>query len=120
MNQKNPEDITFQVTVGQLTLSSPLPGEDIHVTVCVGNMCKITCSGNLSEDHLTVTWNHPFLFSTSPFMMMEVAVCILPEELSTEWDKQPLGDKVVTDVAGLLGTTLGNAIYLDFLLVLQI
>ena len=76
---KKPEDITFQITgdvppnsqcvnmysplyvVGQLTISSCLPKEDFHVTVCVGDVSKITCSGDLSEDGLTVIWNHPFL-----------------------------------------------------------
>ena len=77
MDHKNPEDVTFQVTgelpltslhcahlsyvVGQLTLSSCLAKQDIRVTVCVEEVSKITCSGNLSEDGLTITWNHPFL-----------------------------------------------------------
>ena len=30
------------------------------------------------------------------------AICTLPKELTNEWDKQPLGDQIVTDVASLL------------------
>ena len=47
--------------VSQLTLSSPLTEEDIRVTVGIDDVSKITCSGEPSEDGLTVTWNHPFL-----------------------------------------------------------
>jgi len=102
MDHKNPEDNTFQVTVGQLTHSSQLSKAHIHVTVCVGDVSKTTCSGELSEDGLTVTWNHPFLFTATPSMDVGVAVCILPEELTSEWDKQPLGDRMVANVASLL------------------
>ena len=78
MSQKNLEDITFQATgtvpligqytrahfsfvVARLTISSRLPKQDIRVTIGVGDVSKITCSGELSEDGLAVTWNHPFL-----------------------------------------------------------
>ena len=47
--------------VSQLTSSSPLLKEDIRVTVGIDDVSKITCSGKLSEDGLTVTWGHPFL-----------------------------------------------------------
>ena len=51
--------------VAQLNLSSKLelPKNlmDIRVTVGVGDMSKITCSGEISKDGLVVTWNHPFL-----------------------------------------------------------
>ena len=51
----------FFYVVTRLTLSSRLPKQDIRVTVHVGDVSKITCSGKLSEGGLTVTWNHPFL-----------------------------------------------------------
>jgi len=50
MNWKKPGDITLQVTVNQLTLSSLLSREDIRVTVSVNDESKTTCSGKLSED----------------------------------------------------------------------
>ena len=57
---------SFLYIVGQLTLSSPLSTEqDIHVTVGVGDTSKITCSGDISEDGLAVTWNHPSLLLVS-------------------------------------------------------
>ena len=79
MNHKISGDISFQVTgmflltglfvcsahflykVNQLTLPSQLAKEDIRVTICVNKVSKITCSGEISEDGLTVLWNHPFL-----------------------------------------------------------
>ena len=81
MNHNESDNVTFQVTgmfplttrcpilmrthtfdiVGQLTVSFRLPKHDIRVTVGVGDVSKITCSGQLSEDGQTVTWNHPFL-----------------------------------------------------------
>ena len=51
----------FCFIVSQLTVSSPLGNENICVTVGISDIFKITCSGDLSEDGLTVTWNHPFL-----------------------------------------------------------
>ena len=78
MSQNN-KKVTFQVTgmfplagqyvhaysllyiVARLSLSSPLPKQDVRVTIRVGDVSKLTCSGQLSEDDLTVTWNHPFL-----------------------------------------------------------
>ena len=51
----------FSYVVGRLASSSCIPQEDICVTICVGEVSKITCSGNPSEDGLIVTWNHPFL-----------------------------------------------------------
>ena len=38
-----------------------LTEQDIHVTVAVGDVSKITCPGEQSRDGLIVTWNHPFL-----------------------------------------------------------
>lgn len=35
-------------------------------------------------------------------MTVGVFVCILPEKLTLEWSKQPLGDQMVTNVASLL------------------
>ena len=81
MNHKHPDNISFQITgklpdqwvvclcvliahfyvVGELILSSCLVKQDICVTISIGDVSKITCAGNLSEDGLTVTWNHPFL-----------------------------------------------------------
>ena len=44
-----------------------------------------------------------FLHSTAPpSTTIVVAVCALPEELTPEWKKQPLGDHMVTNVASLL------------------
>ena len=93
MNHKNPDDVTFQVTgkppltryyvcvssppsftVGQLTLSPYLTEQDIRVTVCIGEVSKITCSGLISMDGLTVTWNHPFLLQVSFYYL---GVCML-------------------------------------------
>ena len=31
-----------------------------------------------------------------------IAICTLPKELTPDWDKQPLGDQVITNVANLL------------------
>ena len=78
MDQKNPDDISFQITgmllcilfchhtefshaVGQLTVSLPLAKQDICVTVTVNDISKITCPGELSGNGFIVTWNHPFL-----------------------------------------------------------
>ena len=47
--------------VHRLTLFSPLPKQDLRVTVAVGDEPKITCSGKLSHNGLQVTWDHPFL-----------------------------------------------------------
>ena len=49
--------------VARLALSSKFLESltDIRVTVRVDDVSKITCSGELLEDDLTVTWNHPFL-----------------------------------------------------------
>ena len=104
--------------VDQLTVSSCLPEEDFRVTVCIGDMSKITCSGDLSEDGLTVTWSHPFLLwvsllqllcflifppsSAPPNTPVQIAIWFLPEELTHEWDKQPLSDHMITDIASLL------------------
>ena len=41
--------------------------------------------------------------STAPLSTaVGIAICTLPEELTPRWDKQPLGDQMVTDVASLL------------------
>ena len=53
--------VHFFFIVGKLDVSSPLTKEDICVTVGINDISKITCPGDLSEDGLTVTWNHPFL-----------------------------------------------------------
>ena len=33
---------------------------------------------------------------------VQIAIWLLPEELTHEWDKQPLGEHVITDIASLL------------------
>ena len=46
--------------------------------------------------------------STNPLSTaVRVVICILPEKLTTEWEKQPLGDEVVTSVASLLECSNG-------------
>ena len=40
--------------------------------------------------------------SAPPTTSIQIAIWILPEELTPEWKKQPLGDQIVTDVASLL------------------
>ena len=42
------------------------------------------------------------LSSAPPTTFVQIAIWIVPEELTLEWDKQPLGDQIVTDVASLL------------------
>ena len=46
----------------------------------------------------------PFLlYSTAPpSTTIEVTICILPKELTSEWDKKPLGYQIVMTIAGLL------------------
>ena len=122
----------FLFVVDQLTLSSPLLiDQDICVTVCVGDMSKITCPGDISKDGLTVTWNHPFLLlvspcaldapshtlphsTTHPSMSVEVTVCSLPEEFTPEWDKQPFDDPMVINVVNLLDSADGWQCELHF------
>ena len=52
--------------------------------------------------------------------MVGVAIWTLPGELTPEWDKGPLGDQIVTDVASLLqsgdGWQCRSHIYLSDLL----
>ena len=40
--------------------------------------------------------------TAAPSTSVVVAICTLPEELTPEWDKQPLGNQVVTNIARLL------------------
>ena len=51
----------FCLVVEELTVLSPLSKQNIHVTVGIDDVSKITCSGEQSRDGHTVTWNHPFL-----------------------------------------------------------
>lgn len=115
----------FIYVVGQLTTLSHLPTKDICVTICIGDVSKITCCGKSSWFKRRVTWNHPFLLwallwsyinhdylhhhpsSAHPTTSVHITICILPDELTLEWDKQLLGDHMVTDVASLLES--GNA-----------
>ena len=51
----------------------------------------------------TVILAHPDCYSSAPpSTSVQIAIWILPKELTLEWDKQPLGDQIVTDVASLL------------------
>ena len=44
-----------------------------------------------------------YSYSSAPLSAtVGVAIYILPEELTSEWDKQPLGDQMVIDVASIL------------------
>ena len=45
--------------------------------------------------------------TASPSVTVGVSVCILPEELTPEWEKQLFGDKMVTSVANLLASNSG-------------
>ena len=40
--------------------------------------------------------------SAPPSSVVGIAIFILPKELTPQWDKQPLGNQVITDVASLL------------------
>ena len=42
-----------------------------------------------------------------PPTAVRVSVWTLPEELTPTWEKQPLGDQIVTDVASLLESSNG-------------
>ena len=44
----------------------------------------------------------PFLSTTSPSTSVEVAICILLEELTPKWDKHLLGDPMATNVSNML------------------
>ena len=44
-----------------------------------------------------------FLRSTvPPSTSVRVGICTFPEELTPKWDKEPLGDQMVTNIASLL------------------
>ncbi|KAG9312088.1 hypothetical protein JVU11DRAFT_7372 [Chiua virens] len=96
--------VTFQITVNQLTLSTQLNAKDFRITIGVGELSKITCAGQQSKDRPVITWNHPFLFTAPPSADIVIAVWTLPEELTPEWNKQPVGEKMVTNVASLLAS----------------
>ncbi|KAG9312064.1 hypothetical protein JVU11DRAFT_7345 [Chiua virens] len=96
------DDVTFQINVDRLTLSKQLSERDIRVTIRVGEVSKITCSGKLSEDQLTITWNHPFLLTAPSSAEVTIAICALPKKFTPTWDKQPMGQDIVTNVTNLL------------------
>ena len=51
-----------------------------------------------------------YAFSCSiapPSVTVGITICILPEELTTEWDKQLFGGQMITNVASLLASNDG-------------
>ena len=79
----------------------------VRTTIYILDICNYHCSSPPSSTVPSAT-------------MVGVAIWTLPGELTPEWDKGPLGDQIVTDVASLLqsgdGWQCRSHIYLSDLL----
>ena len=58
----------------------------------------------------------PSPHSSAPLIAsIQIAVWILPQELTLEWGKQLLGDKIITNVAGLLDENIWECMFYLYL-----
>ena len=56
---------------------------------------------------ITIVIDSSLHSTASPSTSVRVAICTLPEELTPKWDKESLGDQMVTNMASLLKSDNG-------------